>query len=59
MLFLLPPTAPHSNIGHGYVHGIKHHAIFEWDAVGESKKSTNRKRFALTTTLVIASVNGP
>ena len=59
VLFLLPPTAPHSNIGHGRLHNVKHEAVFECGAVGLSKKGTNRKLFALATTLVSASVNGP
>ena len=51
--------APYSNIGHGHAHGIRRYAIFECGVVGRSKKSANRKFFALTTTLLSASVNGP
>ena len=37
-LFLLPPTAPHSVVGHGHDHSSKHHAIFECGAVGKKEK---------------------
>ena len=59
VLFLLMPTALHSNIGHEYVYGIEHHALFECGAISGSKKKGNRNLFALATTLVSASVNGP
>ena len=58
-LSLLPPTASHSNIGHKHIHGTNHHAIFESGVDVRSKMRGNRKLFALTTTLVSASINRP